>query len=840
MRFVRKRPMLAAFLIPLFIEIIICIGNSIYPFGNNCLLHMDLYHQYCPFFSELHDKIINGGSLQYSWNLGLGSDFVSLYAYYLASPLNWLVAIFPKTHIIEFIELLILLKIAASGATFFYFLKEHFGLIGKDGKYHGDTLMVSFVFSTAYALSGFVAAYSWDVMWMDVIALAPLVIAGLDRLVREKKPGLYYVSLALAIWCNYYLCIMLCIFLVLYFFWMIINQKDRKIRAFVQFALYSLLAGGTGAMLMIPEMKILSYSGSSEMTFPKIMEWYFNIITEIGRMCTGAAVYEGTEHWPNLYAGVFCLILIVLFFLNRRISLKQKVAGGMCIALFAVSFANNYLDFIWHGFHFPDSLPGRQSYLFIFVVLMMGFETYRKKRVIKMWHIIVAAVISLILIIVSCLKSADEVTDTYAFLISILFILAYAIMMALIRIVSGKRRKLVMQFICGFAVVELAVNMALTGFGCTSRENYVQNEDDMEKILMLAKKDAKKDGDLFYRVEDTERMTKNDSMRYGYSGATQFSSLMNINVSHFYQSLYMEGGKNFYCYNGATPISSAMLSVKYFISQSPDLESPLRTLVGKCGKHYLYKNNYNLPIGFVMDENAINSLILSPSSKLNGINTLGSVLGADDVTLMHTNCDQDVALGATVITVSQSGYYYAAYDNCSSDSLTVAYKNTSMVYSKTTHRYMFDLGYFSAGDRITISNNDAEEINFTVYKLNMDAIEQQYDTLSRENFELTGFTDTNVKGNINMSKAGRLIFSIPAEEGWSMYVDGKKITYTEFAQTFISIDLDEGEHEIELKYETPGLKQGAAVTISCVGIFILITLIKRYGRTQFRHKNSVK
>ena len=153
---------------------------------------------------------------------------------------------------------------------------------------------------------------------------------------------------------------------------------------------------------------------------------------------------------------------------------------------------------------------------------------------------------------------------------------------------------------------------------------------------------------------------------------------------------------------------------------------------------------------------------------------------------------------------------------------------------------MFDLGYFSAGDRITISNNDAEKINFTVYKLNMNAIEQQYDTLSRENFELTGFTDTNVKGNINMSKAGRLIFSIPAEEGWSMYVDGKKTAYTEFAQTFISIDLDDGEHEIELKYETPWLKQGAAVTISCVGIFILITLIKKYGRTQFRHKNSVK
>lgn len=38
------------------------------------------------------------------------------------------------------------------------------------------------LFSTAYALSGFVAAYSWDVMWMDVVAVAPLAIVGLEKL----------------------------------------------------------------------------------------------------------------------------------------------------------------------------------------------------------------------------------------------------------------------------------------------------------------------------------------------------------------------------------------------------------------------------------------------------------------------------------------------------------------------------------------------------------------------------------------------------------------------------------------------------------------------------------
>ena len=121
----RKRKYFAhamAFLIPFLICIGICIGNGIFPLGNSCMLHVDMYHQYCPFFTEFLDKLQNGGSLLYTWNLGLGSDFVSLYAYYLASPLNWLIILCPKAYVIEFMTLLILLKIAFCGLTFFIFL----------------------------------------------------------------------------------------------------------------------------------------------------------------------------------------------------------------------------------------------------------------------------------------------------------------------------------------------------------------------------------------------------------------------------------------------------------------------------------------------------------------------------------------------------------------------------------------------------------------------------------------------------------------------------------------------------------------------------------------------
>ena len=48
----KRGPLLAAFCIPLLITLIICVNREIYPFGDQCMLHIDMYHQYCPFFTE--------------------------------------------------------------------------------------------------------------------------------------------------------------------------------------------------------------------------------------------------------------------------------------------------------------------------------------------------------------------------------------------------------------------------------------------------------------------------------------------------------------------------------------------------------------------------------------------------------------------------------------------------------------------------------------------------------------------------------------------------------------------------------------------------------------------
>lgn len=820
-------PYIAAFGLPFFICVIICIGNGVYPFGDNCILHIDMYHQYCPFFTEFLNKLQSGGSLQYSWNLGLGSDFVSLYAYYLASPLNFLILLCPKSHVIEFMTLLIILKISASGLTFFLYIRHHYKLVGKDGRMHKNQVIPAIVFSTAYALSGFVAAYSWDIMWMDCIAMFPLIMIGLERLVQEKKAGLYYITLALCIFCNYYISIMICIFLVFAFVLLFVSKKKGKGGAVLRFGWYSLLAGASSAILLLPEIAVLSVSGSAEGGFPKTAEFYFNILAELGRGAAVTSVYTGNDHWPNLYAGAFSLFLVWIYVLNRRISWKEKVPRIAMLAFFLVSFAENQLDYIWHGMHFPQALPGRQSFLYSFVLLSMGFAAVRKRKGTKIWHIAVAAIVSMMLLLLAGWYGDETVTEPVSLVITALFICVYAVTFVLTKITGKKKRLAFAQFAVFVAVAELAINMAATGFGTTSRVAYTEKQTDYENLLETAKEDNEETGSGFYRVEDTERKTKNDDSLYGYASATIFSSLMNLDVSHLFQSLFMEGGKNFYCYNGATPLSSSLFSVKYMLSDSALEESPYRTLIGGSGSSFLYRNNYSLPLGFVMDEQAIANWTSSTADRMASLNSLTSALGAEGQMLYPATCVTDANAGDTTIDIAEDGYYYADYVSCTSDTLTVNRSDGwTKQYSKTSHRYLIELGECKAGDEIHILNSNMESIEFQVYQLNEKVVQQAFDTLNAQTMQLTDMTDRKIEGKIQVQNAGRLILSVPADEGWTLYVDGKETEIEPLADALVGVHLEKGSYTIKLCYTTPGLKVGAGISLGAVILFLISACVR--------------
>lgn len=827
-----------AFAIPFVVSILICAGGGIYPFGENCILHVDMYHQYCPFFMELHEKLTTGGSLFFSWNLGLGSDFLSTFAYYLASPLNWFVVLIPKAFVIEYMTLITWIKIALGGMFFFWFLRERFPIIGKDGKYHMHTVLPALVFSTTYAFSGFVAAYSWNIMWMDAVALAPVIMMGLEQLVKKNKVMVYYLSLSVAILSNFYISLIICIFLVLYFGILLCEKQTENLFVVCcRFAWYSLLAGGTGAILLIPEAIMLGYSASGDAGFPENMEWYYRLKEGLLRLSLLSEPYTtGGEHWPNIYCGIFTVFLVILYVLNKRIDWKQKVLRGSLVLLLFMSFANNYLDFLWHGLRFPNSLPGRQSFLFIFLMLVLGYECWLKRKGNSLVHYVFAFIVYFGFLAYHFVTAEGaewtSITDEFSLLLSIIFLTCYFILMLCLRVCKKQWRSTLYEFAFGLAIGEVILSMAVTGFYSLSRNAYLQKISDYEILLekagIYANQSVEEGNVAFYRVEDTERKTKNDDCLYGYPSTTIFSSLTNIEVSHFYQSMYMEGGTNYYCYNGATPLASAMLSVRYMLSDNADGENALRYIIGSSGGYYLYENKYYLPLGFIMDEPVISQWETSRSARLESINSLAKALGAQGDLLSPVEVQKQVEDGETVLTVLEDGFYYGNSISCNADSLTVSVDGeASTRYGKTTHRYLLEFGECEAGDTIVITNTKDCAVDFQVYQLNLNVLEEAFEVLNEQTMTLTSWEDTSLNGTIEVTKAGRLVLSIPCEDGWTLLVDGKERKAEPFKETFLSVYLEEGIHEIALSYQTPGFDVGVAVSTLCVGLFVITIIIRK-------------
>ena len=197
---------------------------------------------------------------------------------------------------------------------------------------------------------------------------------GLEDLVKEGKYNLYCISLALCILSNYYISIMVCIFLVLYFLLQLVcsHMSLRQMgAAAVRFALFSLLAGGLAAVLLIPEYAALHLTDFSEFNFPDTLTFYFSFLDMIARHCMNVNVETGLDHWPNIYCGVAVFLLVPLYVTNTRISLREKAAYIGLLAFMLLSFSTNMLNFIWHGLNYPDSLPCRQSFLYIFLLLTL-------------------------------------------------------------------------------------------------------------------------------------------------------------------------------------------------------------------------------------------------------------------------------------------------------------------------------------------------------------------------------------------------------------------------------------------------------------------------------------
>ena len=79
-------------------------------------------------------------------------------------------------------------------------------------------------------------------------------------------------------------------------------------------------------------------------------------------------------------------------------------------------------------------------------------------------------------------------------------------------------------------------------------------------------------------------------------------------------------------------------------------------------------------------------------------------------------------------------------------------------------------------------------------------------------------------------KDGVMLFSIPYDEGWSVTLDGEKVSTQKAAGYLLCFDISEGEHEIELSYTVPGIKEGAFISFLLLLVFVGLVLYKKKKR----------
>ena len=836
---------------------------SVFPFGSITVMRMDLYHQYGPLFAELYDRIVEHKSLLYSWITGGGSSFLGNYLNYLSSPLSFLIFLFDKEDISYAITFIVAFKCILSATSFSYYLKKSF---------NKDNYFLS-AFGILYAFSAYFLAYYWNVMWLDAMIMLPLIALGIEKIFKTGDIKLYTVSLVILFFANYYMGYMCCIFAVLYFFVCFINtysndgklnenavyEKKYSTKALmnnvfinrgVKFAFASIIAALICAITLVPVFMILKNSSATSGTFPQTFKSYFDLldlITSHFALLETTIRSSGDNVLPNIYTGILTFILLPLFLVNNKIKLKEKATYVVLIIFFVFCFNNNCAEYIWHAFHFPNDLPYRYSYMYSFIIAVMGYKTILNFKGIKVKDIAYTglAIISFVIICQKFLTNKMTNSTIYA---TIIFVTLWCGFLFLLKNKNAQKKTVsfvLVTFILCETIISSIVGLPLNQDNKNYKENYKTYTDAINYI------DNKDSG--FYRTELCYLNTRMDPAYYGYNGISVFSSMAYESYSQLQSSLGMQSKKvNSYTYNTQTPVYNMMFNIKYLIQTDVSL-APSSNLYKKIyttsdKKSNVYESKYNLPIAYcvnskiddwVTDEGnpfEIQSDFVKLATGYSNVfkpveynSTDFDAVSGDDVTENGTywleKSDSSSNYGTETVSLSPTidGNLYLYVKSSDLKTITVNSEKVSDITQSMEDAYILDLGYHNKGDEVLVSldaskmESESTSFDFYCYTADDTVVKNMYNSLAGNSLNVESYSDTTIKGTVKAKENCYLYSSIPYDDGWSVYVDGKKAETFEIGGTLLAIELTPGQHKIEYKYFPVGFLYG--IIISAVTVF---------------------
>lgn len=649
-----KRIYFLVFIIPVFIMFAVYALFKVHPFGPNSVLVLDLNGQYVYYYEAFRDFIHGGDELFYNWSRNLSGEMFGVFAYYLASPFMLIICLLPRAWMCGAIELLQLLKMGAAAAAFAFFLKR---------TSKPKTLSV-IVFSSCYSLMSYMVVQLMNPMWLDGLILLPLICLGVHRLVDEGKLLPLTIPMALMFITHFYIGYMMGIFTFFYFVYYCFTKKRRIFpehffKTVAKFALGTVVALLCACIVLIPVYNSLKL-GKFEFTEPDFsLATQFDFLTLITKMFPMTYDSVNVEGLPMIYCGTMTVLLIPLFFMNKRIYIKKKVGLGLLSVLLIVSMYIRPSDMVWHGFQMPNWLPFRYSFALSFVFLIMAFEAFENIKGVTVKEI-GGVFFGVLVFLFWCERenySHFQIFETFkrgkgshtipqGIWGSIIAISVYFAVLYLVR----KKYRISKIFCVSVSIIvcaELTINVMDTVNKVNQEvmySQYISYEPYMSNTRDAVKQLKDSDNEPFYRMEATFHRTVNDPIGVGYYGVSHSSSTMNSPVLTMLKRLGFSYGGHSTKYTGKTYITDALFDIKYVMdkidedgtnsyadrdSAVPKEYEIVKEIQENGALYKFHQNPYALGLGLSADSR-IEDIELNDTNPFENQNTLFSALTSKD------------------------------------------------------------------------------------------------------------------------------------------------------------------------------------------------------------------
>ncbi len=896
---------ICAFLVPLILYWAMYILMGCYPFGENSVLVLDLNGQYVYFFEALRNALHGDANLLYSWARSLGGEFIGIYAYYLASPLSYLVFFFSENHITEALLTIILLKCGISGATMSYYLKKNRPAVKE---------LWVILFSTMYALSSYVIAYAHNTMWMDAFMLFPLVIYGVEQIIKKHNCTLFVVTLTLTLMSTFYIGYMVCIFVFFYFFYYYIassadygnnfyGEKLHFLKSLIRMGISAAVSLAISALILIPTYYALTF-GKTTFSDPSWeMTSQFNLIEFFAKMLPGGYDTVRPDGLPFVYCGLLTLLILPVFFLSKNVKLREKISAVFMLSFLVICMENSVSDLIWHCFQRPNWLNYRYSFMFIFLLIVFACrgaeELAQTPPAQLLWG--GAGLVGLIIL----LQTQNlEFVDTFLCVwLSILLIAGHLAGLAAYISAHWKPVGTVVlsALVCGEMVIAGMLNITSLDADVviSTRTSYVSYMDRVKGIV----NSVQESDQSFYRMEKTVFRNVCDNMALNIRGISNSTSTLNASAIRLLNDLGYSSTSHWSKYLGGTPAADALLGLKYIIYDQTDkvpdyYEAYMEDLENSL---YAYLNPYALSVAYAASGDIQNlelwnynvSNYVSPFEAINAIVT--ALLGSDETIEVFKAIDYSLTMdsntectysGVAIKMLSDANgnpildengneikvetpYYFYGTNNSESGKMRYRFElpedvpENSNVYFFFATEYPRSVDWSLRGDSNNLTgtcfSNESDciqqlgklshgidyglDITFTsedqkfyvmqepgiFYYLDEAVFKDAFTRLAEGNFKIEDdYSESRLTGSIYVPENCSIVFTtIPYDEGWNIYVDGKKVEPIKTLDALLAFEITPGDHTLELRYCSDYMTAGLVISIAGLLIGILLWWIDR-------------